>query len=222
MPKATNALTRKAGPLPVWAWAAVAVGAWFLFFRGGGQSAETPVPVGPSTSGDTSGAQQPASGQGGPTDNLNSDLLDALLANQKSSYDALLHALQYGPNVGGSAAPVGSGGSADTSFATAGTVDSGANNAPTDSFATPTTSDVTLTSGLGGAEGYSLLNPYVEPTVTSSTSGLGGAEGYSLLNPYVEPAPSPAPSQAADPTVYYIPATDTTTLLKPAVGVYAE
>lgn len=91
---AGNALTRKLGPLPVWAWAVVVLGAWFLFFRTHAAAATTPVPVSRNTSGADSGAQPPASGQGSPADNMNSDLLNALLTNQKTSYNSLLTALQ--------------------------------------------------------------------------------------------------------------------------------
>jgi hypothetical protein len=141
----TNPLTRKVGPLPAWAWAALAVVAWFVFMRGGGQSNATAAP-GNVTSGSDTAAQQPASGQGTPADNVNSDLLSALLENQKSTYEALLSALQYGSagaggSIGGVPSGFGtSGGGASTAATTAPTVDSGVNNSPT-AIASPTSPD---------------------------------------------------------------------------------
>lgn len=91
-------LTRKVGPLPVWGWAALAVAAGFLLLRSRSSSA---TPVLPAAS---SGAQQPASGQGNPADNSSGDLLDALGANQDAA-NALLAAVQaagggYGSTAG--------------------------------------------------------------------------------------------------------------------------
>lgn len=106
-------LTHKVGPLPVWAWAASIIGLYLIYTRLH-KGATTPVPVTKNTSGTDSGAQAPASGQGNPADNMNGDQLDLLLANQKSSYDSLLTALQtmsvggasgFGPGYG-TATPV--------------------------------------------------------------------------------------------------------------------
>lgn len=96
-------LTRKVGPLPVWAWAAVILGAYLLWSRtqksaaapAGDSTAATPAE---STSGElASGSQVPASGQGGAVDNLNQALLDRLDANQ-SSIDALTSQLLSQPS----------------------------------------------------------------------------------------------------------------------------
>jgi hypothetical protein len=84
-------LTRKVGPLPVWAWAAVILGAYLLWSRrsGGAATADTTAPTPTATSaGSDSLAQVPASGQGSSADNLNGVLLDQLSANT-SSLDAL-------------------------------------------------------------------------------------------------------------------------------------
>lgn len=181
-----NPLTRKAGPLPVWAWGALVVAAWFLFLRAphkasGGAS----LPYTPASS---SGAQQPASGQGTPADNTNADLLNALLAGQKSSYDALLAALQYTTAAGatgaaGVPAGFGGGGAAPTSAFTAETV-APLNNAPADSLApTPV---------------YAADIP-PDPTVISSTYKAGSA-----LPTYVLPStvPGEAP-QYFTPSGYF-------------------
>lgn len=126
----TNALTRKAGPLPVYAYALIAVAVWFLFLRGGvsAGSAATGLPYTPASS-TGSAAQQPASGQGSPADNANADLLSALLGSTQSSYDALLAALQYGGGgaggFGGASVPPGfgaAGGGTSTAALTAPTV----------------------------------------------------------------------------------------------------
>lgn len=85
-----NRLTAKVGPLPVWAWAAAILAAYFLYSRmrppaatttGDTASASTP-------DGSTGSAQVPASGQGSPADNLSSGLLSQLGANT-AAIDAL-------------------------------------------------------------------------------------------------------------------------------------
>lgn len=91
-PSLAARLTRKAGPLPVWAWAAVILGAYFLYTRlssSGSSSASTDTTAVTSTdsTGD-SGAQVPASGGGSAADNVSGDLLDGLNANT-ASLDAL-------------------------------------------------------------------------------------------------------------------------------------
>lgn len=127
----TNPLTRKAGPLPVWVWAALVLVAGYVYLhrapaaQGGAQ-----LPYTPASTGST--AQSPASGQGSPVDNGNSDLLDAL-GNNLASSDALLAALQAGGQGGGYGVSSGGGanvGGSDTSTVTAPTQDSGTNNAP--------------------------------------------------------------------------------------------
>lgn len=170
MQKAANTLTRKLGPLPVYAYGLLAVAVWFLFLRGGvtAGSASTGLPYTP-TSG--SAAQQPASGQGTPADNASSDLLSALLGNQSSSYDALLAALQYGGGAGGGGigggVPGGAGGGtsgasatpgSDTSAVTAPTIESGASSSPVASFAADSPASaapVPVTGALATRLGYS-------------------------------------------------------------------
>jgi hypothetical protein len=194
-------LTHKVGPFPVWAWAGLVIGTYFLIFRGPfGKAAKasggTQLPYTP-TSG--SGAQQPASGQGSPVDNTNGDLLSALQENA-SSHDALLAALQYGAygGFGDYSSGIGSGGSGgstggvpaptqDTSTTTATTVDSGVNNAPVDAYTSAVQSaqsdspDYSLIAAeipLSGADqGYAvenavLANPNIDYTQLSAALGI--------------------------------------------------
>lgn len=62
----TNPLTRKAGPLPVWAWVALALAAWFLFLRGHGAASAASGPG--SDKGATAQAADQGGGGGGGTD----------------------------------------------------------------------------------------------------------------------------------------------------------
>jgi hypothetical protein len=190
-------LTHKVGPFPVWAWAGLVIGAYFLIFRGPfGKAAKasggTQLPYTP-TSG--SGAQQPASGQGSPVDNTNGDLLSALQENA-SSHDALLAALQYGAyggfgdyssgiGSGGSGAPVGGVPTATVTAPTSG--DSGVNNAPVDAYTaavqsaqsdSPDYSLIATEIPLSGADqGYALenatlANPGIDYTQLSAALGI--------------------------------------------------
>ncbi len=59
-----NALTRKVGPWPVWAWAAAAIGAYLVYRAYAGRSAGG-TPVGPVASGGPVGSGTDASGLGG-------------------------------------------------------------------------------------------------------------------------------------------------------------
>lgn len=99
--------TAKAGPLPVWAWALLILVLGYLAYRlsGGGSSssssssspaADTTSAVTPdaSSSGDT--GSPPASGQGGPADNLNDSVLSQLTGLQ-GSVDALTGLVQTTP-----------------------------------------------------------------------------------------------------------------------------
>lgn len=90
MPAAANRgvaarLTAKVGPLPVWAWAAVILGAFLLYTRTAGKAssaAATDATGVTSNDGTTSdGAQVPASGAGTPADNVSSQLIEGLNAN---------------------------------------------------------------------------------------------------------------------------------------------
>lgn len=86
--------TRKVGPLPVWGWAAVILGAYLLYSRLHPAKVETTAVPTDGTAGDGT-AQQPASGQGSAADNWSGDLLDALGANS-AAIDALTLQLQQG------------------------------------------------------------------------------------------------------------------------------
>lgn len=87
-------LTAKVGPLPVWAWAAVILGAYLLYTRvSGSSSAATASPTTDATGvtandGTTGDAQVPAGGAGTPTDNVSSQVAQALDLNS-SVLDAL-------------------------------------------------------------------------------------------------------------------------------------
>lgn len=91
-------LTAKVGPLPVWAWAAVILGAYLLYTRLHPAAVTSPgdTTATPDTSGD-SGAQSPSSGMGGTADNMNQALFDSLSANT-SSLDALTSQLLSQPS----------------------------------------------------------------------------------------------------------------------------
>lgn len=88
-------LTRKVGPLPVWAWAAVILGAYLIYSRLQGAKAavatgSTAVPVTDSTAGTVgSAAQAPASGAGTAADNLSGDLLAQLYGVNAGTIDSL-------------------------------------------------------------------------------------------------------------------------------------
>lgn len=183
----TNPLTRKAGPLPVWAWAALALVAGYVYLhrapaaQGGAQLPYTPA--------SGSGAQQPASGQGTPADNGNSDLLDAL-GNNLASQNALLAALQSGGQ-GGTGAGT-SGGGTSTAATTAPTVVG--DGAPVDSTPvdpTPTATvqsspaaiaaagDVPVTGALATNLGYTpdaglIMDPTTGQVYGPSTAREGG------------------------------------------------
>lgn len=83
-------LTAKVGPLPVWGWAVAILGTYLLYtqLRPSGSSTTTPTTLTDATSGNDSGAQVPASGQGSPADNVSGGMLDSLGANT-SAVDAL-------------------------------------------------------------------------------------------------------------------------------------
>lgn len=83
-------LTAKVGPLPVWGWAAVILGAYLLYSRMRPPAATTTADTSSAstTDGTTGSAQVPASGQGGSVDNLSGQLFDALGANS-AAVDAL-------------------------------------------------------------------------------------------------------------------------------------
>lgn len=109
-----NRLTAKVGPLPVWAWAAVILGAYLLYSRLGAQSKATTSPDAASAStpdGTTGAAQVPASGQGSSADNLSGSLLDSLGADT-SAIDALTAQILSAPTPYsnyGDAPPAGTG-----------------------------------------------------------------------------------------------------------------
>jgi hypothetical protein len=76
--------TRKLGPLPVWAWAAVILGLYLVythFHASTGAAASTADTTAVPAAGGDGSAQVPSSGQGGTVDNLNQDLFDQLGAN---------------------------------------------------------------------------------------------------------------------------------------------
>lgn len=83
-------LTRKVGPLPVWGWAAVILGAFLIYTRLSAKAgaASTDATGITSNDGTTGSAQVPASGSGSPADNVSSALLDQLDVNT-SALDAL-------------------------------------------------------------------------------------------------------------------------------------
>lgn len=92
--KAKQALTRKLGPLPVWAWAAAVLGVYLAYSRLPSRAAAsqtTAVPVTGSTSGAGSAAQEPSGGGGGsPATNMPLDLLTKLFGQQAGTIDSLL------------------------------------------------------------------------------------------------------------------------------------
>lgn len=69
-------LTGKVGPLPVWAWAALILGAYLLYTHLHPSTVATSADATPVGTGDDSAAQQPGGGAGNAAGNLN----DALLA----------------------------------------------------------------------------------------------------------------------------------------------
>jgi hypothetical protein len=84
-------LQRKVGPLPVWGWAAVILGAFLAYTRlSKSSSAASTDSTGVTSNDGTTGsdAQQPASGGGTAADNLSGDLLAGLDANT-SAIDSL-------------------------------------------------------------------------------------------------------------------------------------
>lgn len=94
-------LTAKAGPLPVWGWAVLAVGGYFLYQHFKGSSASTSTSGTPASASTDTGAVSGTSGQGNAADNVNSNLLAALLQESQSAQDALTQAL-YATYAGGS------------------------------------------------------------------------------------------------------------------------
>lgn len=107
-------LTAKAGPLPVWAWAAVILGAYLLYTHLHPATAATTTGATTDTTADTSDqtpvsagdtGNPPASGGGDPGSNVNDTLLSQLSGFQ-SSIDALTGAVQssqaFGADGGGS------------------------------------------------------------------------------------------------------------------------
>lgn len=185
--KAPRELTRKAGPLPVYAWALLALAA-FLVYRHSAGSASAATAAGVPVAA-ASGAQQPASGQGSPVDNSGGDLLDALGANSDAA-NALLAAVQAGSGggYGSGAGSAGFGGSSGTSTAgtSAATVTAPAvtdNTVPTDpALADPSSAAAVAVSGDQPVTGYLAPSPdagyVIDPTTgqvyTGSTSIEGG------------------------------------------------
>lgn len=105
-------LTAKAGPLPVWLWAVVILGAFLAWqhFRGGGDTAvgastsdQTPVTTGGDASSDVGVA-----GGGSPASNVNDGLLSQL-SGMQSSVDALTAQVQSMPAFSSDAGTAGSG-----------------------------------------------------------------------------------------------------------------
>lgn len=174
--KLPKELTRKAGPLPVYGWALLAVAAGFLYLRGRGATAATPVL--PAAS---SGAQQPASGQGNPADNSSGDLLDALGANADAA-NALLAAVQaagygggYGSVTGGGSSS-GGGGSVSTATVTAPAVtDNSVPSDPASQAAVAAAGDQPVTGYLAPSPdaGY-VIDPATGQVYTGSSSIEGG------------------------------------------------
>ena len=101
-PGVVGRLTAKAGPLPVWAWAALILGAVFIYSRRH-PGAKTDTTATPPDSSSSSGADSVSSGQGGAGDNMSQPMFDSLAANT-SSLDALtsqLLSLPVGSGFGG-------------------------------------------------------------------------------------------------------------------------
>lgn len=167
-----NVLTRKAGPLPVYAYLLLAAAAWFLFLRGGSSTANASTPVGPASG--ALSAQQPASGQGTPADNANADLLSALGVNG-DSLDALLQAVQATSAYGASGGGYGTAGSSGGSSGSPGGAGSATVVAPVveDSNGAPPNS-----SDQGAAAAPFVTYPVVYPTAdtTLSTFDVGQTE----------------------------------------------
>lgn len=89
-------LQAKVGPLPVWAWAAVILGAYLLYSRLHTNTSSTSNSTAtPDTSG-SSGADTVSSGQGSSADNMSQAMFDSLSANT-SSLDALTSQLLSTP-----------------------------------------------------------------------------------------------------------------------------
>lgn len=163
-------LQAKVGPLPVWGWAVVILGAAFLYLRVARKSsASTPI-----TSSDASGANNPpASGQGTPADQTTQDLLSQLLAGQ----DALLASLQSTTGRGAA------GGDAGSSVAAASVASAAApNNAPPSAAAPdgPAAAPVLVPpSGAPGTPAYVAATtgtPIVYPAGDPSASPLVGID----------------------------------------------
>lgn len=89
-------LTRKVGPLPVWAWAAVILTVGYLIYRrsGGGAAAQTTTaPLSTSTSGTDTGAVSGGGGSGTPSSNLTPDLFGHIYDANVGTIDALTNAI---------------------------------------------------------------------------------------------------------------------------------
>jgi hypothetical protein len=116
MPSLSQRLTAKAGPLPVWAWAAVLLGAFLAYNHfhssssststsstgAGGSSTgttDTTTDTTPVTSGDSS-SDTGTGGGGGSASNVNDELLSQLSGFQ-SSIDSLTAAVQQSDGTGG-------------------------------------------------------------------------------------------------------------------------
>lgn len=131
------AITRKIGPLPLWAWFVGALAAYFLYtkVRGGSSStgASTDLGSGNPTASPAGGAVSGDSGGGTSADNMSSDLLSALLQGQSQSEQGLLDALNaaYAQTQYFAAGYGGYGGAAPGSVAQGGPASNGATiNAP--------------------------------------------------------------------------------------------
>lgn len=211
-----NPLTRKAGPLPVWAWAALALVAGYVYLhRAPAASGGTQLPYTPASG---SGAQQPASGQGTPADNGNSDLLNAL-GNNLASQDALLAALQSGGQ-GGGYGTTPSGGGTDTAATTAPTVvGSGApaDPAPADPTLTPTATaqsspaaiaaagDVPVTGALATNLGYTPTSGLIMDPTTGQVYGPSTAIDGGIRERVGKPYQADAVSRYLVNTIGYDP-----------------
>lgn len=180
---APKQLTRKVGPLPAWAWAAVVVGAYLAYRHYGGSGGSPTVQGTPVVPNVGSAAQQPSGGQGTPADNSSSDLLSALGANTQAA-DALLAAVQGAAAGGGLGVAAGTGTSGGSSSAAAAAASADAPPADTttpapDAAASPDTTPAT-------------------PTTQSQTIPL---PGIAYIETQTGIAPAPAAVSSPTPTV---------------------
>ena len=172
--KSGSPLTRKVGPLPLWAWFAIlAVGVFFFYSRKGSGSQVQASTVQAATPETSSGLVPSAgsSGGGSGSDQATSDLLSAYGSQQSSLLDALTasesNLMQLAQSQLAYNASQTTNGAVDTSTGANAGSQPGGSNAPTFNFSFPGITNATSTTKAGAAKAKAAATPSKPPTYST-------------------------------------------------------